>query len=560
MLSMRFLEQLWPPGSVTAGLAILSLAVTLGLLLGAIQFRGFKLGIAGVLFSSLLFGQLGQTPNLDVLSFLRDFSLILFVYTIGLQVGPGFVDSLKAEGLKLNLLAIAVLVLGAAMTTAIAMIVNLHPGGATGLYSGAFTTTAGLAAGQDSVRYLQQSDANAGLVAVQRAGLAYAVSYPFGIIGPILTIALLRRLFHVNVREETAALSIAKNRRSAPDFLDIEITDPELCGLAVKDCTFARQNNVIFSRFLHDGKVSVPTAETRLSAGDVIRAVGHKPILEELARRHGRPSKIDLAAFSTAVGRADLVVTRPTVLRKALRELDLIKRLGVTLTRVTRVGVELFPSADLNLHFGDSVTAVGPSEGLKALEGEFGNSIEALNRPQLIPIFVGIVLGVLVGSVPVSVPGLGGGLKLGLAAGPMLVAIVLARTGSIGKMVCYMPPAANQLFRDFGLAVFLACVGLQQGSHFVQKLLTGDGITLVILGAGVTVLPVFIIGLLARVILKMNFVTLSGWIAGAMTSTPALLFATEVTQSDEAALAYAAVAPLAMIVPIFCCQALAAIK
>jgi putative transport protein len=222
--------------------------------------------------------------------------------------------------------------------------------------------------------------------------------------------------------------------------------------------------------------------------------------------------------------------------------------------------VELFPSADLSLHFGDSVTAVGPTEGLKALEGEFGNSIDALNRPHLIPIFVGIVLGILVGSIPVSVPGLGGGLKLGLAAGPMLVAIVLARSGSIGKMVCYMPPAANQLFRDFGLAVFLACVGLQQGGHFVQKLLTGDGITLVILAAAVTVLPVFIIAVLARLILKMNFVTLSGWIAGAMTSTPALLFAGEVTHSDEAALAYAAVAPLAMIVPILCCQALAAIK
>jgi putative transport protein len=559
MLIMQILERLWPPGSVAAGLAVLSLAVTLGLLLGAIQFRGMKLGVAGVLFSSLLLGQLGQAPRPDVLSFLRDFSLILFVYTIGLQVGPGFVDSLKAEGLRLNLLAIVVLIVGGAMTAAAAMIVRIDRGGATGLYSGAFTTTAGLAAGQEAVKNLLQPDLDAQAAAARRAGLVYAVTYPFGVMGPVLTIALLRRLFRVDVAQERAALHAAKNRHSPPDFLDIEITNAELALAPLKDWTFARQRNIVFSRHLRDGVVNVPTADMRIAVGDIIRAVGNKPMLEEFCRRYGKPSKIDLAAFS-AIGRVDLLVTHTEILGHTLHELDLIKRHGVTITRVTRVGLDLPPSARLSLHFGDSVTAVGPTEGLKALELELGNSPEVLNRPHLIPIFVGIVLGILVGSIPVAVPGLKGGIRLGLAAGPMLVAIVLARAGKIGNMICYMPPAANQLFRDFGLAVFLACVGLQQGGSFVQNLFSRDGLTWLWLGAAITMAPVLLVAIAARWVLKVNFLTLSGWVAGAMTSTPALLFAGDLTQSDEPALAYAAVAPLAMIVPIFCCQALAAIK
>ncbi|HUB27018.1 MAG TPA: putative transporter [Tepidisphaeraceae bacterium] len=557
---MQILERLWPPGSVAAGLAVLSLAVTLGLLLGAIRIRGLKLGVSGVLFSSLLLGQLGQTPKPEVLSFLRDFSLILFVYTIGLQVGPGFVDSLKAEGLRLNLLSIAVLLLGAAMTTAAAMFVNVDRGGATGLYSGAFTTTAGLAAGQEAVRNLLQPDADAQAAAARRAGLAYAVTYPFGMIGPVLAIALLRRLFGVNIDKERAVLHAAKNRRAPPDFLDIEITNPEMAAVAVKDCVFARQCHIIFSRHLRNGTVSVPTAETRFAVGDIVRTIGSKPLLDEFCRRYGRPSKIDLAAASSAIGRVDLIVTHTEILGQTLRELDLNKRHGVTITRVTRSGVDLAPTARLSLHFGDAVTAVGPVEGLKAVEIDLGNSMEALNRPHLIPIFVGIVLGILVGSIPVAVPGLQGGIRLGLAAGPMLVAIVLARAGKIGNMICYMPPAANQLFRDFGLAVFLACVGLQQGGSFLQNLFSGGGLTLVCWGAAITMIPVLLVAVAARWAIKLNFITLSGWVAGAMTSTPALLFAGELTQSDEPAMAYAAVAPLALIIPVFCCQALAAIK
>jgi putative transport protein len=224
-----------------------------------------------------------------------------------------------------------------------------------------------------------------------------------------------------------------------------------------------------------------------------------------------------------------------------------------------RAGVELVPNGGMSLHFGDVVTAVGPKAALKIVDEELGNSPEALNRAQLIPIFLGMGLGVVVGSIPIPVPGIQGGIQLGLAAGPMLVAIALSRLGSIGSVVWHMPASANQLFRDFGLAVFLACVGLQQGDHFTQKLFTGDGLSLLIWGAVITMLPVLVVGIAARRVFKMNFLTLSGWVAGAMTSSPALMYASDITGSDAPALAYAGVAPLAMIVPILCCQALAAL-
>jgi putative transport protein len=548
---MHILNEFGPTGFVARGLATLSLAVTLGLILGAIRVRGFKLGISGVLFSALVFGQFGLTVDADVLSFLRDFSLILFIYTIGLQVGPGFVDSLKAEGLRLNMLAIAVLVLGGVMTAGVVTIAHLRKSMGPGLYAGAFTTTAGLAAGQEALGRMFSSDA------VRDAGLAYAVTYPFGIIGPVLTIALFKRLLGVKVEQELAA---SRERSPRLTVLDIEITRTELAGALLKDLDFVRRNNILFSRILHEGKVSVPMADTAIAVGDIVRAIGAKVCLEGLLERLGRVSPIDLATISSDVSRVDLVVTRTAVLRKPLRQLDLTNRLGVTLARVNRVGVELVPNASFGLHFGDVVSAIGPPAGLAAVEQELGNSPDMLNRPQLMPIFLGIALGVLVGSIPIAVPGLQGGIKLGLASGPMMVAIVLSRFGNIGSVVWYMPAAANQLFRDFGLAVFLACVGLQQGDHYIQNLLGSGGLILVAWGAVITVLPVFLVGLFARWKYKMNFVTLSGWIAGAMTSSPALLYAGEVTQSDAAALAYAAVAPLAMIVPILCCQFLAAVR
>jgi putative transport protein len=538
--------------SAARGMAIISLAVVIGLSLGAIRFRGFKLGISGVLFSSLVFGQLGLTVDPTILGFLRDFAMILFVYSIGLQVGPGFVSSLRSDGLRLNVLAVLVLILGAGTC---AVVGRWLPGlSASGLYAGAFTTTPGLAAAQEALRH----GAAVGSNAIHGAALAYTVTYPFGIVGPVLVVVALRWMFRINLQEERHALAAANEVRRPPiETLDVEVTDPGEEGLPLRAHPLLHGNGVVYSALLRDGMVSVPTAETQVRRGDVLRAVGPRVKLKELLEKIGRPATADLGHAAGDVKRLDLVVTRTQVLRRSLRELDLIRRTGVTVTHVNRAGVDLAPKASLRLVFADRLTVVGPDAGLKTVEAELGNSIETLNRPQLVPIFLGIVLGVIVGSVPIFLPGLHVTLRIGLAGGPMLAAIALSQLGNVGSVIWYMPTSANQLFRDFGLAVFLACVGLTAGNHFIQQAAAGGGLALLAYGAVVTMVPVFLIGCVARKVLRVNFVTLSGWVAGAMTSSPALLFADELAGSDAPAVAYAAVAPLATLVPIICAQVLA---
>jgi putative transport protein len=557
MSAMKFWNDLLPQGSVPSGMAILSLAVTLGLVLGGIRWRGVRLGVSGVLFSALLFGQIGLTVPEAVLEFLRDFALIIFVYAIGLQVGPGFLASFRAEGWRLNVLSLAVIGLGAALTALPILFFGLPHRSGAGLFTGAFTTTPGLAAAQDALRRLLGTDTKEALSAVGDAGLAYTVTYPFGMIGPILVIALLRTVFKIDIARERTAMT-AQDEAQRPRALsaDIKITQAPFAGFKLKDIPHLRETSIFFTRLLRDGVLSVPNAETEIRIGDVLRAVGPAQAVADLAHSFGEFSEIDLATVGPAIQRADLLVTRTQILRKPLRDLDLTRRLGVTVGRVERSGVPLLPRAGLTLYFGDRVTVVGPEHAIKLAEAELGNSPEALNRPQLIPIFLGIVLGVLVGSLPFKVPGLSTSMRIGMAGGPMIVAIILSQLGSIGSLVWYMPAAANQLFRDFGLAVFLACVGLQSGDHFFQKVFHPLGIELLVWGAVITMAPPFLIAALARKYLGMNFITMCGLVSGSMTSTPALMFAQDIVDSDAPSVIYASIAPLAMLAPVICAQIL----
>jgi putative transport protein len=539
-------------GSVASGLAILALAVTFGLVLGAIRVRRIKLGISGVLFSALLFGQIGLTIDPKVLGFLRDFALILYMYAIGLQVGPSFVTSLKTEGMRLNLLAVAVLVLGAIMTWLVAN--SMQHGTVSGLFSGAFTSTAALAAAQEALR----GAPGAGESAATCAGLAYSITYPFGIVGPMIVISLLRRVFRVNIKEEKDALTAAEDkRRPLLEFADIEVTRPECAGKPLKVHPMLQGNEIIFSRLLRGNVMTIPTADTEILIGDIYRAVGPRERVEQLVLAMGKRSTVDVAAATGDVQRMNLFVTRTQVLHKALHELDLTRRSGAAIVRVNRAGIDIVANGSLRLAFADRVTVVGPALGLKMVEKELGNCPDILNRSQLIPIFLGIVIGVIVGSIPIAFPGLHTPLRIGLAGGPLIAAIALSQFGSIGSIVWYMPVAANQLFRDFGLAVFLACVGLQAGDHFIQRAAQGSGLSLLLWGAAITIIPVLIVGFFARLLFRMNFITLAGWVAGAMTSTPALIFADDMTKSEAPAVAYASVAPLGSLVPIICAQILA---
>lgn len=540
---------------VAYGLTVLALVVSTGLAFGAVRILGLRLGVAGVLFAGLVLGQLGLKIPGDTLPFLKDFALILFVYAIGLQVGPGFAASLRSEGLRLNLLSILVIVLGAGITALFVVVRHLRHTAAAGLYAGAFTTTPGLGAGQEALRH--KFSGEAAKDAVRLAGLAYTVAYPFGILGPVLSVALMRRLFGVRMEDERAALAEEMLAKRPPiSWIDIEVTEPAYAGIQLKDHPLLRDRGIIFSRLLRGAELMVPTGETDVRVGDVVRSVGVMSALEELRDQLGRSTTADMGDTSGDIRRMELLVTRTQVLRRPLRELDLIRRTGVTVTRVNRSGIELAPRAGLRLQFGDRVNVVGTEAGLRLAETELGNCPDNLNRPQLIPIFVGIFLGVIVGSIPIRVPGLSTKLSIGLAGGPMIVAILLSQLGSIGSVVWYMPAAANSLFRDFGLAVFLACVGLQAGDHFLYRVVHEHGLIFVAWGAAVTMIPVVLVAIIARKWLHMNFVTLSGWMAGAMTSSPALLFSNDLAKSDAPAVSYAAVAPLGTLVPILCAQLL----
>jgi putative transport protein len=367
-------------------------------------------------------------------------------------------------------------------------------------------------------------------------------------------------MFRVRIEDERTALIAAEGKRRPPlDIADIEVTDASQAGKELREFVRHEAHGVVFSRLVRDKVLTVPTGETLVQVGDLYRAVGTEARLDDVVAVLGRRSAVSLDHITGDVRRMDLVVTRTHVLHRPLRELDLIRRFGVTIVRVDRAGVELIPSASLRLAFADKLAVVGPVAGLKMAEKELGNCPERLNHAQLVPIFLGIVLGVIVGSIPLRVPGVHAPLRIGLAGGPLLAAIGLSQLGNVGAMVWYMPSAANQLFRDFGLAVFLACVGLEAGDHFIQRAAAGGGVSLLAWGALLTVVPVFAVACIARIWMGMNFITLAGWVAGAMGSTTTLLFVDEMTQSEAPAVAYAAVAPLATLVPIICAQLLAAI-
>ncbi len=549
------------PDSVTGGLAWLSLAVVFGIALGNVRIAGVKLGIAAVLFTALAFGQLGLTIDHGVLEYFRSFALVLFVYALGLQLGPGFVASLRSDGIRLNAVAVAVVVLGAVMTVGVVKLGRLNPATAAGLYSGAYDTTPALAAGQEALANTADARHLDGRAAVAATNLAFSASAPFGLIAPIVTIALFRFIFRVNPGHELQHLrEHERQRRPARAIVDVEVLNEAVAGLTLRDQRFFQREGVRLGRRLRGAEQIVPTAATDVAVGDVFRAIGPPAAVDRLVALLGRVSAINLADLGTpeagAVHRRELVVTHKGVMGRSLRELDLLNKYGVGVTQIRRAGVDLPVNGATTLHFGDDVLAIGPDAGLKSVEDRLGNSPDALNQTQLIPIFLGIALGVVAGSIPIAIPGLHTSIRIGLAGGPMLVAILLARLGNIGSVVWYMPTAANQILRDFGIAVFLACVGFQTGDHFLQNLIHGGGLPLVGWGIVISLIPMLLVGAFARVVLKMDFVTLSGLTAGAMTNSPTLLFANELTGSNAPAVAYAAVYPLAMLIPVFASQLL----
>jgi putative transport protein len=550
LLIMNWLNQLLTEESVARTVILLGVAGAAGSALGKIRVGGEGLGVAGLLFAGLFLGYLKLAVDAHVLEFVREFGLIIFVYTLGLQIGPGFFGSLRARGLMLNGFATAIVLLGAALAAAIILggWVGLPAG--VGLLSGATTNTPSLAAAQQALKQMGTAD---GVAAVQ--GLAYAVAYPFGIIGIILTMVLVRRLFRVDVKAEVAAAEAAHApARPKPATRNFEVRNPNLVGRALGKVPGLAGSGVVVSRFSRGGAVEVARPETLLRLGDILHAVGPEDGLDELRVVVGADAGVDLKAMPGAITNRRLIVTRSEMFGRELGEIEAFAEHGVVVTRVTRGGIEFTATPGFRLQFGDVLMAVGEEPQIDAVAAVVGNSNHALNSPQPIPFFLGIALGVIVGSIPFVVPGLPAAVKLGLAGGPLIVAILLSRVANTGPLVWYLPTNANHMLREVGITLFLAAVGLKSGEKFMEVLMGGDGVRWLLFGALITAVPLLVVGLLARAWKKLNYAELCGLLAGSMTDPPALAFAQQTTASDAPAVAYATVYPLVMLLRVFTAQ------
>jgi putative transport protein len=538
-------------GVVAHAVLALSIVVALGLLLGTLGFRGIHLGTAGVLFAGLLLGQVGLSINHDILEFVRDFGLILFVYTVGLQVGPSFFSSLKRRGLQLNALAISIVLLGTLIVVGYRFAFHFSLPVIAGLFSGSTTNTPSLAAGQAAIQSLKGTAADTG----EFLGMAYAIAYPFGVIGIILTMLLIRRVFRVDVEQESQTIDCAVGTDSeTPGYVDLEVTNPSCHGMSLRDLPLVANSGVVFSRLYRDGKVVVPQHDSVLCVGDSLRLVGPRARLSDLEMMLGHKSTADLNEVPSELTTERLYVTKQEVLGKTLKELNFEYYYRSVGTRIVRAGVEFAAGESVHLQFGDLLSVVGPKEGVVKVAELVGNRADALNDPHVLPVFIGIMLGVVLGSLPIALPGMPAPVRLGLAGGPLLVALGASQLGRIGPLVSYMSPGANLALREIGIVLFLACVGLKSGGRFLEMLFSQSGVSWLLAGALLTLVPLMAVGFFARRFLRMDYPTLCGVLAGSMTDPPALAFASSVTKSDRPLIAYAAVYPFVMILRVFLVQ------
>ena len=538
--------------------SVLALVAVVGLLIGNIKIRGIGFGIGGVLFGGIIVGhiadRLGITLSGPMLLFVQEFGLILFVYTIGIQVGPGFFASLRISGLRLNLFAILIVLLGGLVTAILHKLFAIPLPVVLGIFSGAVTNTPALGAGQQILRDL-------GLPAEQLdvMGTSYAMAYPFGICGILLSMWLLRVLFRVNVDEEARKHDATLNSGvSHIRTINVRVENSNLNNMAIQDVPLLNSDKIICSRLKRDELLMVPSPTTVIQAGDLLHLVGLPRDLHNAQVVIGKEVETSLSTRGTDLRVERVVVTNEKVLGKKIRDLQLKERYDVVISRLNRAGVELVASSDASLQFGDILNLVGRPSSIDAVADMVGNAQQKLQQVQMLPVFIGIGLGVLLGSVPLFIPGFPVALKLGLAGGPLIMALILGRIGTIGKLYWFMPPSANLALRELGIVLFLAVVGLKSGGDFFATLTHGEGVTWMCYGIFITAIPLLTVGVLARMLGNMNYLTLCGMLAGSMTDPPALAFANNLhATSGAAALSYATVYPLVMFLRIITPQLLA---
>lgn len=551
---MSWLLDLFIQDSVGHALFILCLITVLGLVFGSIRILSFRLGVAGILFVGLVFGHFGVTINPVIWEFARDLGLILFIYSFGQEVGPGLLASLRKQGWRLNLLAAGIVLAGGLIALLLHRWAHFPMAVAAGLFSGATTNTPSLAAVQQSLKLMPQYTDAIG----QLPSVAYAMAYPFGVIGIILFMGGLRFVLRVDPRREAERLEALREKESSRlAGINLEVRNPDLDGLTVSQIVGMVEEGVVISRLVRGLRAQeVPRANTKLRVGDRIHAVGTPEILEKLKSVVGTEISIDLTVARSEFTSRRILVTRRDIIGRSIEELNLRETYGLIVTRIIRAGMEFMPRAEFHVQFGDELRVVGKGAALDAFAKDAGESGEKLSQAAVVPMFIGIALGVLLGSLPLRIPGSSITFRFGLAGGPLIAAILLSRIGRLGPLVWHVPPSANQMLRMIGISLFLAAVGIGAGAGFLETFL-GGGISWFLGGALITLLPVLLASFAARVLFKVNFLSLCGLTAGSMTDPPALAYANSLApMSDEVSMAFVTVYPLTMLLRLLVAQAL----
>lgn len=546
---MEVFKELLSPGSVSLASTIIlySFVIAAGILLGKIKFGGVSLGVTFVLFVGILLGQFGYTADANVIKFLREFGLILFIFAIGLQVGPAFFSSFKEGGIRLNMLA----VLGVALNVAIVLAIyyltddNTTMDQLVGVMSGAVTNTPGLAAAQQTVGAPE---------AVDTMARGYAAAYPLGVVGIILAMFIIKWAFRIKVDDEIAAVNKEREESQLKPYItSFEVKNERLDGMTLLKLHDVITCNFVVSRLMGaDGKIEIPTSQTQIHNGDKLLLVMSSQDLPKFAAVLGNEIEMDWDAVtpSEVVSRR-ILITKSEYNGVALGTLRLHNGYRLNATRVNRAGVDLLASPGLRLQMGDRLTVVGQLADIERLATKLGNSMKRLNQPNLVTIFVGIIFGILLGSINVGM-----GMKLGLAGGPLVVAILLSRFGYKFKLVTYTSTSASMMLRELGICLFLASVGIAAGDHFVEKVFNETGMWWVIWGFIITLIPLVIVGFMARGVYKINFLTIMGLFSGGCTDPPALAYANNSTGNDAPAVAYSTVYPLTMFLRVVAAQGL----
>ena len=532
---------LWDPSSVAHIVFLYAFVVAAGVYLGKIKIFGVSLGVTFVLFAGILMGHFGFTADTHILHFIREFGLILFVFCIGLQVGPSFFSSFKKGGMTLNLLAVGIVVLNIAVALGLYYLWNgrVELPMMVGILYGAVTNTPGLGAANEALNQLSYNG--------PQIALGYACAYPLGVVGIIGSIIAIRYLFRVNMTKAEESLKTQSgDAHHKPHMMSLEVRNESISGKTLIEIKEFLGRKFVCSRIRHEGHVSIPNHETIFNMGDQLFIVCSEEDAPAITVFIGKEVELDWEKQDLPMVSRRILVTKPEINGKTLGSMHFRSMYGVNVTRVNRSGMDLFADPNLILQVGDRVMVVGQQDAVERVAGVLGNQLKRLDTPNIVTIFVGIFLGILLGSLPIAFPGMPTPLKLGLAGGPLVVAILIGRFGHKLHLVTYTTMSANLMLREIGIVLFLASVGIDAGANFVQTVVEGDGLLYVGCGFLITVIPLLIIGAIARLYYKVNYFTLTGLIAGSNTDPPALAYANQVTSSDAPAVGYSTVYPLSM--------------